>query len=136
MRFVVALMAFVTALPALAQQSGTAQFDPPNVCVVAGTFAPSSDPASTCAPSSYRLYIDGALVGNINPGGALTFPSNTGNFVVGLEPVGARGPGPRVSLSVPIGAVTVPGPVRNFTIALACATTSPPTCTVSVSEAP
>jgi len=129
-----AALLLLVALPALAQQSGTVQFDPPNTCVVAGTHAASSAAASTCAPSGYRVYRDGTLVGAITPGGSITFPAN-GTFVIGVEGFDADGAGPRVNKQVVVGPPpTVPGPVRNFTIIGTCATTNPVTCSFTVSD--
>lgn len=136
MRLIAAVFAALAfCLPALAQQSGVVGFDPPNTCVVASTFAPSSDAASTCAPSSYRLYRDGTLVGNITPNGSITFPSASGTFLLGIEAVGARGPGPRVTRQVVVGVPTVPGPVLNVTVSSPCLNASPP-CTINVTIAP
>lgn len=121
MRLIAALLVLV-ALPAFAQQSGVVQFDPPN---------------TGGAPTGYRLYRDNVLVGAVTPGQTVSalFPSSAGSWTIAVEAFNSTGPGPKVSKLVTLGPV-VPGPVRNLVITLNCATTSPPTCTVAVTDAP
>ena len=121
-RLIVGALLALATLPALGQQSGTVQFDPPN---------------TGGAPTGYRLYRDSVLVGAVTPGQTLAalFPSNTGTWTIAVEAFNAAGAGPRVSKSVTVG-VPAPGPVRNFVITLNCAASSPPTCTVTVVDAP
>lgn len=139
MRSMLALVGLLAALAistVQAQQSAIATFDVPNTCVVAGTLASSTDPASTCVPTGFRIYRNNTLVGAIASGGSIQFPAN-GTFTVGIEPYDADGPGPRVNKQVVVGPPpTVPGPVRNFTLTAACATTTPVSCTFTVTDAP
>ena len=117
MRLLVALFVLAT-LPALGQQSGTVQFDPPN----------------TGGPvTGYRLYRDGTLIGPVTGAQqtiASLFPSQFGSWTYAIETLG---PGcgttplpacPRVSLLVPI-VPPAPGPVRNLQI---CVQVTPPVC--------
>lgn len=135
-RHLLATIAALVCLPALAQQSGVVEFDAPDVCVVAGTHAASSDAPSTCAPTGYRLYRNDVLVGAIQPGGSVTLAAS-GSTVIGVEAINANGAGPRVSKEVTIGPPpTVPGPVLHFLIRVACAETDPATCSVEIVDAP
>jgi hypothetical protein len=118
-----AILAIVVGLACLAPaafaaQDGTITFSPP---VTGG------------APTGYRLYRDSTLVGTVSSGQTLTalFPNDVGVYQIGVEAFNATGAGPRVTQTVTLGAV-VPGPVTNLKITLNCATTSPPTCTVTV----
>lgn len=123
MRLMIAAAALlVFCLPVSAQQNGTITFDLPN---------------TGGAPTGFRLYRDNVLVGAVASGQTLSalLPGNTGTWTIGVEAFNATGPGPRVNKSVTVGPV-VPGPVRNLVITLNCETTNPPTCTVSVNDAP
>jgi hypothetical protein len=134
LRTLAALALLCIASPVFAQQSGTVPFDPPNNCVIAGTFAPSTDAASTCpVTGGYRLYRNGTLVGAIAPGGSITFPVS-GSDTIAVEAVGARGPGPRVTAT--LAPSTVPGPVRNFTISGATCTGTAVALTCSFTATP
>lgn len=94
------------------------------------TFSP---PVTGGAPTGYRLFRDGTLIGAVATGQTLTalFPNDVGTYQVGVEAFNATGTGQRVTKTVVLGAV-VPGPVTNLIITLNCATSSPPTCTVTV----
>jgi len=118
-RFAILVLCLL-ALPAFAAQNGTITFDVPN---------------TGGAPTGYRLYRDGTLVGAVTSGQTFTalFPNDIGTYTIGVEAFNATGAGPRVNKSVVLGPV-VPGPVRNLVITLNCATTTPPTCTVTVTD--
>jgi len=117
-----AVLLALIALSAFAAQNATITFDVPN---------------TGGAPTGYRLFRDGALVGSVANGQTLTalFPNDVGTYLIGVEAFNATGAGQRVNKSVVLGDV-VPGPVRNLLITLNCATTSPPTCTVVITDAP
>lgn len=122
MRLLVGVLLLALSLPLAAQQAGTVTFDVPS---------------SGGAPTSYRLFRDGTLVGNLTPGQTITalFPSSAGSWVIGVEAVNATGAGPRVNRTVTLGP-PLPGPVRNLNITLSCSTATPPTCSVTVVDAP
>lgn len=112
----------LAALPLNAAQNAAFTFDIPNT---GGT------------PTGYRVYRDNTLVGSLTSGQSLNafFPNDTGTYLVGVEAFNATGPGSRVNKTVVLGPA-VPGPVRNLVITLNCATTTPATCTVTVTDAP
>jgi len=124
MRFphLIAIAAVLLALPAIAAQNGTITFDVPN---------------TGGAPTGYRLFRDGTIVGSVTNGQTFTAlsPVDVGTVLLGIESFNATGTGPRVNKSVTLGAV-VPGPVRNVVYTFACAQTTPPTCTVTITDAP
>lgn len=125
MRLIAAVLCVLASFVAYAAQNGTVTFDVPN---------------TGGAPSGYRLFRDGVLVGTLTSGQTLTAlaPNDVGTYVIGVEAVNATGPGTRVNKTVVLGPppLPVPGPVRNLQITLNCSTTTPPTCTVAVSDAP
>lgn len=124
MRFLfAAVAALAISLSAVAQQqAGTITFDAPG---------------SGGAPTSYRFYRDGTLVGNVTSGQTISalVPSSAGQWTIGVEAVNASGAGPRVNRIVTAGP-PLPGPVRNLNITLSCSTATPPTCSVTVVDAP
>lgn len=92
-------------------------------------------PVTGGAPTGYRLFKDGVLVGSTAPSQVFTalLPDTSGSYQIGVEAFNATGTGQRVTKTVtPTQITQVPGPVQNLTITLSCATTSPPTCTVTV----
>lgn len=101
-RLLFTLLAVSASFAALAAQNGTVTFDVPN---------------TGGAPTGYRLYRDGTLVGSVTSGQTFTalFPNDTGTYVIGVEAFNATGPGPRVNKSVTLSPL-VPGPVRNVVI--------------------
>jgi hypothetical protein len=125
MRYLLAFALLVASLPALAAQDGTVTFSPPT---------------SGGAPTGYRLYRDGTLVGPVTSGQTIPglFPNDTGTYVIGVEALNTAGAGTRVNRTVVLGPPPVqpPGPVINLTINAPCATSNPPTCTIVVTQTP
>ena|SRR5688572_6752163 len=119
MRLIAAGLLLCLAMPAFAQQSGTVTF---------------GAPTTGGAPTGYRLYRDGTLVGPVTSGQTVAnlFPANTGTWVFAVEAFNATGAGPRVSTTVTLGP-PLPGPVINVVIDAPCAKANPPTCVITVS---
>ena len=128
MRLLAGLLLLIVCTPAFAQQSGTVTFSPPDT---GGT------------PTGYRLYRDNTLVGPVTPGQTISglFPADTGTWTFGVEafnaacgvsplPACTRVTTPPITLGGP--PLQPPGPVIGLIISAPCATTSPPTCTVTV----
>lgn len=88
-------------------------------------------PTTGGAPTGYRLFKDGTQVGAVIPGQKFTaaLPGD-GSYVLGVEAFNATGAGARVNRTITVGPL-VPGPVGNLVITIACATTTPATCTVT-----
>lgn len=116
-----AALAAAVALGAHAAQNATITFDVPS---------------TGGAPTGYRVYRDGTLVGAVTSGQTLTalFPNDTGTYTIGVEAFNATGAGPRVNKSVVL-ALAAPGPVRNLVITCPVPAT-PATVTCTVTDAP
>lgn len=90
-------------------------------------------PTTGGAPTGYRVYRDGTLVGPVISGQPIPafFPTDTGTFALGFEAFNVTGAGPRYAASVAINP-PAPGAIPKIVITVPCATASPPTCTVVV----
>lgn len=123
MRSLAALVLLTISLPLAAQQAGSVTFDAPT---------------TGGAPSGYRLYREGALVGPVTSGQVIQglFPSNAGTWMFAVEAFNAAGAGPRVTRSVTLTPpLQPPGPVINIIIASPCTQAVPP-CSLNVTVAP
>jgi len=127
-RFLVTALLCALAVPAFAAQNATITFDVPN---------------TGGAPTGYRLFRDGTLIGAVTSGQTLTalFPNDVGTYLVGVESwnaacgVSPLPSCPRVNKSVTLG-LAPPGPVRNVVIACPVPEVTPATVTCTVTDAP